>query len=125
MNIFEKKKQLNDFLKEFPEMRPLQAKLEEQMRKAGSIHNRQVVLHLAMKEQVAKLGEALSDLVKAMEGKTKPKLSVINPLSCDTCQDTGEYRRDNASGQANWYHCEDCCQHDDKENGFCIDCGRL
>lgn len=40
----------------------------------------------------------------------------IGEFECEHCRDHGEI-----DGEA----CQECCTHDDRENGHCIDCGHV
>lgn len=59
MNIFELKTQLSEFLKKHPELRPMQAKIDEMLANAGNQHNRNVLLQQMMFDKVKELEKAL------------------------------------------------------------------
>lgn len=61
---FEAKKRLSEFLEKHPEMKPAQAKLEDQLIKLGSNHNRLVFLKMKMEEKLIQLKKALHTLLK-------------------------------------------------------------
>lgn len=60
--VFELKQQLNAFLNEHPELKPLQAKIDQVLAGAGSQANRNVLLHNMMKKSTNDLGTALTTL---------------------------------------------------------------
>ena len=58
--LFQAKQNLNDFLKEHPELRDVQAMIEESLRKAGKgTENRLAVIRSLMMASLIELNEAL------------------------------------------------------------------
>lgn len=64
MNIFEAKKQLNDFLREHPELQPMQNEINRLLKGAGSQNNRNVLLHRLLFENLIRLEEQTWKLVQ-------------------------------------------------------------
>ena len=62
MNVFEAKKALNDFLHEHPDLKPFQKDIRRRLDRAGSSHNRMVLLHDMMMHNVWRLSEVVGDL---------------------------------------------------------------
>lgn len=69
MNIFEAKRELNDFLREHPELKADQAAIEELLKGAGSQHNRNVVLQQLMAQNISKLGKLTWEALNIMGKK--------------------------------------------------------
>lgn len=66
MNVFEAKKQLNDFLREHPHLKPMQTEIDKLLKGAGSQHNRNVLLHRLMLENIGKLEKLTWEVLKKM-----------------------------------------------------------
>ena len=59
---FELKQELNKFLEENPHLKELQKEIEEKLDKAGSDHNRMVVIQEMMMESLRDLGDNFKKL---------------------------------------------------------------
>lgn len=73
--VFRLKQELNKLLRERPELVPLQRKIDEVMRNAGSQHNRLILIKHLMMESVADLNNALKELLISTE---KVKAALID-----------------------------------------------
>lgn len=65
--IFEIKKERDDFLREHPELRSLQAKIDSKMSGAVSQHNRMVIIHDMMMDSSRLLQEKLDELIVQLD----------------------------------------------------------
>lgn len=66
-NVFEAKRELTAFLKKHPEMKFYQKNIDETLRKAGSNHNRIVMLNRLINDNLQELQKQLLDLKKKLE----------------------------------------------------------
>jgi hypothetical protein len=54
-------KERDDFLREHPELREFQRKIDDRLRRAGSAHNRRVVIHEMMMDSFWELNARLQE----------------------------------------------------------------
>lgn len=66
-NVFQAKMELNTFLKKHPELRFYQKQLDKTLNKAGSNHNRMVVLGRLINDNVQDLQKQLLKLKHGLE----------------------------------------------------------
>ena len=60
--MFKAKQDLNEFLREHPELLDVQAMIEENLRRAGSQENRMAILATLLRESLLELKRALQGL---------------------------------------------------------------
>ena len=63
---FEAKQKLEQFLRDNPEAREFQGKIDEMLRGAGNQNNRNVLLQKMMRDNMGKLTKELDELVSAL-----------------------------------------------------------
>lgn len=74
--IFKLKRDLNEFLEQHPELRPMQEEIDRALAKAGNSNNRMSVLHGMMMDKVRELRDALNGVKESAEqaiGIIKPE----------------------------------------------------
>jgi len=70
-SIFELKQELNAFLKEHPELKPLQEEIDKRLEGAGNQNNRLVIIHQMMMSKVAELSKTSKELQTKLENILK------------------------------------------------------
>lgn len=65
--VFKAKQRLNEFLKEHPELLPLQQEITKRLNSAGNQHNRIAILNFMMQDSLQQLLVELESLKQNME----------------------------------------------------------